>query len=662
MNKTIGILAHVDAGKTTFAEQVLYHTKSIRSKGRVDHKDAFLDSHSIEKERGITVFSDQGVFSYGKSNYYLIDTPGHIDFSPEMERAMQIMDYAIIILSAVEGIQAHTETIWQLLRKNKVPTFFFINKIDRNGANVQGLVQEMKEELGEDIFYIEKPFFNDQLGGDESKANYDMDELLIEFLAERDSNLLDTYLEKGYDRELWIDTMKKMIKENRVFPCFSGAALQDVGVIEFLNSLENLTYTEYNSREEFSGRVYKIRYDEKGNRVTYIKALSGEVRVRDEISYKLGDETYSEKVTDIRVYNGNKFKVKDNALAGEVFAVTGLTMVKAGIGVGAIKDEVHYDLVPTLKSKVIYDKTLNVKDVLSYFKILEAEDPSLNVVWDETLKEIDIHIMGVIQLEVLKEIVKDRFKLEVEFGPCQILYKETINGAVMGCGHFEPLGHYAEVILKLEKGERNSGITFYNNCHADDLTVGHQNLIKTHIFEKEHHGLLTGSPLTDLKITLLTGRAHNKHTSGGDFREATYRALRQGLEKAENALLEPYYKFKISVELDYMGRVLSDIQKLNGIFSPTKIIGEKAVIEGRGPVSKFMNYSLELISFTKGKWMLNLVFDGYDYCHNSDAVIEEKDYKKEADIEYTSTSIFCSKGQSYLVKWQDAESEMHCLK
>ncbi|KYH28346.1 Tetracycline resistance protein TetO [Clostridium thermopalmarium DSM 5974] len=647
MNKTIGILAHVDAGKTTFAEQLLYHTKSIKNRGRVDHKTSFLDSHNIEKSRGITVFSDQAVFEYNSSTYYLIDTPGHADFSSEMERALIVMDYAIVIISGVEGIQGHTETVWELLAKHKIPTFFFINKIDRVGANIDRVLEEIKTDLTKNVCFI---------AGSLNKEEMDSD--LIEFLAERDNILLEKYLEEDYEKELWLNCMKKMIKENKIFPCFSGSALQDIGIDEFLENLDTLTYTEYNDKGDFSGEIYKIRHDENNNRITYIKALSGSLKVKDELS--LGEN--SEKINQIRIYNGTKFTTVSKVCAGQLFAVTGLSSASIGDGVGTLRKKSKYDMVPTLKSKVIFDTSLNTKEVLNYFKILEAEDPTLNVIWDEALQEIQVHIMGIIQLEVLKELVKERFNLSVDFGPCEILYKETILKETIGYGHFEPLKHYAEVHLKLEPGERNSGITFESICHTDDLPIGTQNLIKTHIFEREHHGILTGSPITDLKIILLTGRYHNKHTSGGDFREATFRALRQGLESTKNILLEPYYRFKIEVDLDSMGRVLSDIQRLNGSFDPPETIDNKVIITGRGPVATFMNYSMEFVYFTKGKGKLNFVFDGYDKCHNEEDVIKKIGYNKDADIEYTSTSIFCSKGQSFLVSGENAAAYMHCLK
>lgn len=650
MNKTIGILAHVDAGKTTFAEQLLYHTKSIKKRGRVDHQDSFLDNHDIEKKRGITVFSDQALMSYNGFNYYLVDTPGHVDFSPEMERSIQIMDYAIIIISAVEGIEGHTETVWQLLRKYKIPTFFFVNKVDRVGADPNRVLEEIKIDLTENVCDITDSLKEDQ-----------MEKELIEFIAERDEKLFEKYIEEGYDKKLWFNTIISMIKENRFFPCLKGSALKDIGIINFLDKLDRLTFTDYKNTGLFAGRVYKIGHDDNGSRITYIKALQGSLKVRDEVNYGDEEDIINEKITEIRSYNGDTYDMINEVKAGELFAVTGLSKSSSGDGLGELKEKVNYEMTPTLKSKVIFQSSINPKEALKFFKILDDEDPSLNVKWDESLQQIHIHVMGVIQLEVLQYIVKERFDLEVTFGRPEIIYKETIDSIVNGYGHFEPLRHYAEVHLKLEPTERNTGIFFENKCHADDLTIGHQNLVKHHIFEREHNGLLTGAQLTDIKVTLLTGKAHNKHTSGGDFREATYRALRQGLEKARNILLEPYYNFRIKVELDHMGRVLSDIQNAFGIFNPPKTEGDKVSIVGRVPVVNFMDYSTKLASFTHGKGSISLKFDGYYHCHNQEEVIKIIGYNKDRDPRYTSSSIFCSKGQGYVIPWDRAEEKMHCL-
>lgn len=549
--KTIGILAHVDAGKTTFAEQILYHTESIRNRGRVDHMDSFLDNHDIEKKRGITIFADQAVFSYNHSNYYLIDTPGHVDFSAEMERSLQVMDYAIVIISAVEGLQGHTESVWELLKKHEIPTFFFINKTDLNGADVNEVIEDIRLQFTNDVVDITHSFNNGK-----------MTEELIEFVAERDEELLDYYLEDGYQKEKWLEALKRLMSENKIFPCANGSALHDIGITAFLEKIDLLTDTDYSDIPPFSGHVFRIHYDESGTRITFMKLLSGYLKVRYKVSYTNDKKQFEEKVTQLRVYNGHKFKAVNEARAGEIVAITGLTKAAVGTSLGTLTKNTVYEMVPTLKSKVVFDERINVKEVLSSFQMLDEEDPSLQVTWNEQLQEIHIHVMGKIQLEVLEQLVKKRFNITITFEKPKIINKETLVTEVKGYGHFEPLKHYAEVHLKIEPARRNSGITFENECHPDDLSVGYQNLVRHHLFEREHHGLLTGSALTDVKVTLLTGRAHNKHTSGGDFREATYRALRQGLEKAKNIVLEPYYHFKIKVDVEQMGRVIADIQSL----------------------------------------------------------------------------------------------------
>ena len=648
MKKTFGIFAHVDAGKTTFSEQILYYTKSIRKKGRVDYKEAFLDSQKVEKERGITVFSDVGTFSYDGDTYYLIDTPGHIDFSPEMERTLSILDYAILVVSAVEGIQGHTETLWNLLKNRKIPTFIFINKIDRVGADVNKVYQQLKRRFSEDICLL----------SNNSLMNLSDEE--IEFVAGKDEELLNLYFEDNYNNQLWINKLKFLVKERQIFVASSGSALLDQGVKEFLDIFNKLTMTNYELADIFTGKVFKIRYDEKGTRITYIKALSGLLKVKDELVYNHNGEEIREKVNEIRAYNGVKYEIKDVASAGDVFAVTGISNMKAGMGIG-IEDSTE-EMIPTLTAKVLYDSTVNIKEVLKYLKILESEEKTLNVQYDEILKEMHINVMGKIQLEVLKEIIQERFNLNVEFDKPEILYKETIGNEVNGYGHFEPLRHYAEVHLKLLPGERGEGIVFENRCHNDYLTPGQQNLIKTHIFEKKHRGILTGSEIDDIKVILITGRAHIKHTEGGDFREATKRALRQGLDSAENILLEPYYNFKIEVDNQLLGRVLSDVQKMNGTFNEQQSVGDRVIITGRGPVATFMDYSLEFQALSKGKGGLSLMYGGYDVCHNAEEVIERIGYNKDADPEYTSSSIFCAKGVGYSVKGDEVVNYMHCLK
>lgn len=645
MYKTIGILAHVDAGKTTFSEQLLFHTKAIRTRGRVDHQDTFLDNHTIEKNRGITVFAEQAVFTYNDSTYTLIDTPGHVDFSPEMERAIQVMDYAVIVISAVEGVEGHTETVWQLLQKHQIPTFFFLNKVDREGADTERVLNDICQNLTEHVYDFTDEFSLNEL-----------QEGLIEFIAERDEALLERYLEGEYNTALWFSKLAEMIQTNKIYPVMTGSALKDVGVQSFLEKFDCLTATTYDEEEPFTAKVYKIRYDDKGNRCTFFKALSGKIQTREEITYK----DVTEKITEIRLYNGSKYEAIPEAQAGMIFAVTGLSSMEVGEGIG-VEASSEFDLTPTLTSTVQFDGTLHAKDIFQVFQRLDAEDPSLQVIWDDHFSEIHVHVMGAIQLEVLTQVVAERFGMDITFGKPTILYKETIQSPVIGYGHFEPLRHYAEVHLKIEPADRNSGISFANECHANDLLIGHQNLVEQHVFERDHHGLLTGSALTDVKITLLTGRGHNEHTAGGDFREATFRALRQGLEQAENILLEPFYRFKIKVSVDLIGRILSDIQQASGVFDPPETIDDQVIVNGQVPVATFMDYGSTFASITSGKGMLSLKFAGYEVCHNKEEVIATIGYDKDADPTYTSSSIFCAKGKGYSVPWDKAKDAMHCL-
>lgn len=646
--KTIGLLAHVDAGKTTFAEQLLFHTNSIRSRGRVDHKDAFLDSHELERARGITIFADQAVMVSGDSTYYLIDTPGHVDFSAEMERAVQAMDYAVVIVSAVEGIEGHTETVWQLLQAYGIPVLFFVNKMDREGADAAAVLEQIRQNLTKDAFLIADTLTDG------------IPEDLLEFAAERDEALLSKYLDGEVGQEDATASLRTMVKQRRLYPVMCGSALQDEGIAEFLANLGALAEAVYDVSGETAARAFKIRHDAQGVRLTHMKLLQGKLKVRDEIAYPdASGEKLREKITAIRIYNGEKFTTVEEASAGQIIAVTGLSSVPAGAGLGALIERKAYELVPALKSKVQFDPSVSIREVLRCFQLLDAEDPSLGVTWDESLQELHIHVMGVIQLEVLKQVVFDRFRLTVSFGKPEILYKETVAGPTIGSGHFEPLGHYAEVHLRIEPGPEGSGVTFVNRCHPDDLSVGYQHLIGQHLTEKEHRGLLTGSPLTDIVVTLLTGRAHNKHTSGGDFREAALRALRQGLEKADNRLLEPYYVFKLKVGADLIGRVMSDIQQARGVFEPPDIQGDVAILTGEAPVATLMDYPAEVAAFTKGKGAVTLRFGGYRPCANAAEMIAAKNYDKDADPEYTSSSIFCSKGKGFSVAWDRAEKYMH---
>lgn len=670
MNKTIGMLAHVDAGKTTFAEQLLYHTNSIRSRGRVDHRDAFMDSHEIEKARGITVFAGQAVMRYNESTYYLLDTPGHADFSAEMERALRTMDYAVVLLSAVEGVEGHTETVWQLLKRYGIPAFFFINKTDRESADTRRVLGEIRSLLTEDATDL-----TDALKADEPGKPLLMDDSLKTFLAERDEELLEAYLDERLTPEEWTNALIQLIRRGRIYPCLHGSALLDIGISDFLEKFDRLTVTDYASEEQaagekFAGTVYKIGHDANGTRLTYIKARQGSLGVREFVGYAGQASTHDgdeqtfreEKITGIRIYNGERYNQTDRVYAGDLFAAVGLTEARAGASVGELADgSVPFEMTPTLTASVSFPPELPVKDVLRIFRMLEDEDPALGVIWEEELQELQIRVMGAIQLEVLTSVLQERFGLPVTFGTPEILYRETVAATVRGYGHFEPLKHYAEVHLDIQPGERGSGVVFADACHADELSVGYRNLVGQHVKEREHHGLLTGSPLTDVKVTLLIGRAHNKHTHGGDFREATFRALRQGLEKAENVLLEPCYRFRIRAELEHMGRIMADVQQAHGIFDPPETNETHLVLTGTAPAATFMGYSAELASFTKGKGMLSLTYGGYQPCHNTGEVIARRGYDKNADPLYTSSSIFCAKGAGYSVPWDEAEAAMHLL-
>ncbi|MDW0110242.1 translation factor GTPase family protein [Sporosarcina aquimarina] len=647
MKQTIGILAHVDAGKTTFSEQLLYLTKQIRERGRVDHQDAFLDNHSIERARGITVFAEQAEIEYDGHAFTLIDTPGHADFSPEMERAVHVMDAAILLVSAADGVQGHTERVWQLLRGANVPTFLFINKMDRYTANANTILTELQESLSSDCFDLRH-----------IHSDGTMSEEFVEWLAERDETLLTHYLEDGFDSAMWLDTLKKLIMDGRVFPCGNGSALKDIGIESFFSTFVRLTNRPFqdSSLAPFSGSVYKIRHDENGQRLTFLKVHSGVLRARDEVVVG----SLSEKITQIRVYSGTRFTQISEAAAGDLVAVTGLTNAATGDSIGVQGECAEFSSVPALKVAVQFDPSHSSKDVWNIFRLLDAEDPTLHAAWNEHSQEIEIRVMGVIQLEVLQHIVHERFNMSVTFGTPTILYKETIAAPVYGYGHFEPLKHYAEVHVKLEPAERETGIQFHSVCHTDALSYGHQRVIEKHLFEREHHGLLTGSPLTDLSVTLLTGRSHNEHTSGGDFRESLFRAIRQGLEQAENLLLEPYYAFKMKVDSELIGRVLTDIQQAHGTFNVPETSGPHTIVTGSVPVATFINYNTEFASYTGGKGVLLLTFDGYGPCHNTEEVIERIGYDKSADPEYSSSSVFCTKGKGYTVPWQEAKAAMHC--
>lgn len=647
MFKTVGLFAHVDAGKTSLAEQILYETNVIRTKGRVDHQNTFLDHHPIEKERGITVFTEQASFKYNESIYYLLDTPGHIDFSSEMERAIKILDYAIVIISAVEGVQSHTETIIDCLKQYRIPMVFFINKVDREGADIEKVMTELHQSLKVNPIYLANELDLNQLPLE-----------IIEQLAELDEELLNYFLESPDDLTFWLNCLKEKVTEQQVCPVFSGSALKNIGIKSFLKQFDMLTETFYDEEGSFLGKVYKIRYDENGERVTYLKIMSGSLSVKELINTSLDKE--AEKVNQLRCYHGKKYETSVTAKAGELIAVTGLAHTVAGQTIG---DEINMQealLQPVLNVSVLYPKNLNVQSVLAIFKKLEDEDPTLLVTWNELNQSIELSVMGSIQLEVLKEVIKERFDLNVDFSSKKVIYQETIDNVVIGSGHYEPLKHYAEVHLQLEPNPRGKGVTFETCCSIEALDLSYQNLVQTHIFEKTHRGILTGSSLTDVHIKLLTGRSHQKHTSGGDFREATYRAIRQGLEQARNVLLEPYYAVKMEVELELMGRVLTDLKKLYGEVDPPVIEENKCVISGKVPVATFMDYPIEFLSYTKGRGRLSLHVLGYDVCHNDKQVIEQIAYDKDSDRLNPSGSVFCQKGSGFTVSWNEVTNYMHC--
>lgn len=637
MNKTIGILAHVDAGKTTLSEQILHHCGVLRKAGRVDHRDTFLDFNPIEQARGITIFSEQASFFYGNNQYFLVDTPGHVDFSPEMERAVGVLDYAILVVSCTAGVQAHTETIWRLLEQQNVPVFFFLNKIDGLGADVARTLEEIRTKLTADVCC-----FDDGLT-----------ETVLEQIAMTDETALEQFFEQTGSEDFWYDTALRAIQVRTLFPAFSGSALNDVGVDAFLAGLDRMTATAFDETLSFRAKVYKVRHDQQNNRAVYCKILSGTLHAKDRIT--------GEKANELRLYEGRKYTTVQCVSAGQLCAVTGLQDVQSGDTIGETIEHRDTTLIPLLSAKVDCGR-MPVSRALPLLRILEDEEPSLHLRWEEALQEIHLSVMGEIQLEVLKETAKQRFDLDLTFGDCEILYKETIRGTVLGSGHFEPLRHYAEVHVKLEQGPRGSGITYESACPTDALSTNWQRLIETHVFEKEHKGVLVGAPVTDLHITLLAGRAHEKHTEGGDFRQATYRAIRHGLFHAQNVLLEPWYTFRITVQPELTGRVLTDIRNMSGTTAPPEPAGAYSMICGRCPVSEMMRYSRSFAAMTHGRGSMVVTFDGYEPCHDTQNVLDRIQYDREHDTENTPDSVFCSHGAGFTVKWYESARYMHCLR
>lgn len=637
----LGILSHVDSGKTTLSEALLYRSGTIKKLGRVDNGNAYLDSYSLERDRGITIFSKQAILNIGDTYITLIDTPGHVDFSAEMERTLQVLDYAILVISGTDGVQSHTETLWALLKRYRVPTFIFVNKMDMVGSDKQFILRNLRGKLSESCVDFSKHIDHNDF---------------CEALSLCDERVLEKYVDDG---DIDDTELAGAISRRNVFPVFFGSALRLDGIDEFIARFVSLT-AQKNYSTRFAAKVFKISDDNQGNRLTYMKITGGTLSVREPIfGREATGKPWEEKVNRIRLYSGVKFDAIDRAEPGMICAVTGLTKTYAGEGLGSETSTDLPTLEPVLNYRVELPNETDVNSALKMFRRLEEEDPALHVTWNESLQEIHIQLMGEVQLEVIKSIIQDRFKLDIDFGPGSIVYKETIKSPVTGIGHFEPLRHYSEVHLLLEPALRGSGLSFATSCREDDLDRNWQRLILTHLEEKTHIGVLTGSPITDMKITLTAGRGHIKHTEGGDFRQATYRAVRQGLRRAESVLLEPYYSFIIHVPSENIGRVMADIQRMKGSFSPPEIIGDTSKIAGSVPVSEMLDYHKELRSFTKGKGRMACTLKGYEPCHNSDEIIAKIAYSCDADLENTADSVFCSHGAGFVVPWYETEKYMH---
>lgn len=637
---TAGILAHVDAGKTTLSEAMLYRTGDIRKLGRVDHKDAFLDTHTLERSRGITIFSKQAVLHNGEDIITLLDTPGHTDFSAEAERSLQVMDYAILIISGTDGVQSHTETLWQLLKSYHIPVFIFVNKMDISQLDKNLIMAGLHRRLDGSCVDFGSKF--------RESITYECGEAA----ALCDEALMQEFLEKG---SICAESIAKSVAHRRIFPCFFGSALKLDGVDALLSALSHYTLSpEYDDR--FSATVFKITEDEHSNRLTHLKITGGSLKVKAVV----GENENAEKINAIRIYSGSKFKTVDEVFAGTVCAVTGLTKTYSGQGLGFSADSPLPVLEPLFSYRIILPENIDIYNGLSVLRRLEDEDPQLRVVWNEQLKEIHLQLMGEIQLEILKSVIKQRFGFDVEFGEGSISYKETIAAPVAGIGHYEPLRHYAEVHLLLEPAESGSGLRFVSECREDKLDRSWQRLILTHLAEKKHIGVLTGSPITDMKITLTAGRAHLKHTEGGDFRQATYRAVRQGLMSAESILLEPWYSFYITLPTECAGKAMTDLSRMNAEFSVPEAGGtDELKISGKAPASQMRGYQSELNAYTGGKGRLVCIPDGYRPCINADEVIEQFGYSCESDLENTADSVFCSHGAGYTVKWNEVPDYAH---
>ena len=634
----LGILAHVDSGKTTLSEAMLYRAGVTRRLGRVDHKDAFLDTDALEKARGITIFSKQALLTAGDTDITLLDTPGHVDFSTETERTLQVLDYAVLVVSGTDGVQSHTETLWRLLRRYHVPTFVFVNKMDLPGMERQELLAQLNRRLGEGFV----DFGAEQADRDEA-------------LALCDENLMDRMLDAG---QLQDADLIPAIARRHVFPCWFGAALKLEGVDALLDGLDRYTRPAP-ALEAFGAKVFKVSQDEQGARLTWLRVTGGELKVKAQLTGEADGEPWAEKANQLRLYSGAKYTLVEAIGPGQVCAVTGLTKARPGEGLGAERDSDLPVLEPVLSYQVLLPEGADMHAALGKLHRLEEEEPQLHVVWNETLGEIHVQLMGEIQLEVLRSLLAERFGLEVEFGPGGILYKETITEPMEGVGHYEPLRHYAEVHLKLEPLPRGSGMQFAADCREEVLDKNWQRLVLTHLEEKQHLGVLTGSPLTDVKITLIAGRAHLKHTEGGDFRQATYRAVRQGLMLAKSQLLEPWYAFRLEVPAENIGRAMSDIQRMEGTFDPPESGEETAVLTGFAPVSTMLSYPMEVVSYTRGRGHLSLTLDGYRPCHNAQEVIAAIGYEPEHDLDNPADSVFCAHGAGFVVPWDQVRSHMH---
>ena len=664
---SLGVLAHVDAGKTTLSEGLLFKCGRIRKIGRVDHKDAYLDTYELERERGITIFSKQAVFSMGAFNVTLLDTPGHVDFSAEMERTLQVLDYAILVINGADGVQGHTQTLWRLLNQYQIPTFLFVNKMDQDGTNRESLLEELKKKLSENCVDFRGELDccgaeeDSDIKGTVDKAGevHGTDEFL-ENIAVCEEALMEQFLDTGI---IVKKDVARLILQRKLFPCFFCSALKMEGVDAFIRGMETyMAAPVYPS--EFGAKVFKIARDDQGNRLTYMKITGGSLKVKETLTNagRKGipdEEIWEEKVDQIRIYSGAKFEMLKEAEAGTVCAVTGFTETYPGEGLGVERESVMPVLEPVLNYQIILPEGYDAHKMLKSLKELEEEEPQLHIMWDEQLGEIHAMLMGEVQIEILKHLIWERFHVAVEFGTGNIVYKETIAAPVEGVGHFEPLRHYAEVHLLLEPGERGSGLQFFTAASEDQLDRNWQRLILTHLEEKEHLGVLTGSPITDMQITLLTGRAHQKHTEGGDFRQATYRAVRQGLKKAKTVLLEPYYSFRLELPAENVGRAMTDIQRMQGSFQGPETEGELAVITGSAPVAKMRDYQSQVISYTRGKGHLSCTLKGYEPCQDQEQIAQEIGYDSERDLDNPTGSVFCAHGAGFVVPWYEVEEYMH---